>query len=175
VIVSNCDGASTATPGPDSISHPDRGPAVPIGPAEHRRWLVHCGLIATVAAAIATLTLTPSLALHIAAGLVFAGLVVAHLHQRRRTTRALTAALLRLRSWLTRRGQLAMSDLFLAFLGANAVLSGIVDWLSGHKQPLPLPGGVFVSWHGASALLLTGYLVVHVVRRRARLRSSRIR
>lgn len=159
-------GSSTSAPSPE---------AVPAGLLEHRRWLVHSGLIAVVVVVFATLTVTRNIPLHVLAGLVFAGLVLGHLGQRRRTLGRLAAALLRVRSWVTLRGRLAMSDAVLAFLAVNVVASGIIDWITGRNEPLPLPGRLFLSWHGASAVLFTGYLVVHVLRRRQRLRSSRIR
>src|SRR5215467_4677133 len=172
VIVSDYDGSPVSTPDPDSVARIDDATAATVGPAEQRRWLVHCGLMAAVVVTFATLTITYDLPLHREAGLVFAGLVVTHLGQRKRTARILTGALVRLRSWLTRRGRLAWSDAVLAFLAVNTVVSGLVDWISGRKQSLPMPGGAFLSWHGASALLLTVYLIVHVVRRWRRLRSS---
>jgi hypothetical protein len=38
-----------------------------------------------------------------------------------------------------------------------------------------LPGLAPLNWHTTTSLLLLVYLVVHVIRRRARLRHSRIR
>ena len=59
------------------------------------------------------------------------------------------------------------------------LVSGLVDWQEGYKTELPLSAlGLpenLMSWHVLSALTLTVYLTVHVVRRRKRLRSSSIR
>jgi hypothetical protein len=67
----------------------------------------------------------------------------------------------------------------LAFLTLNVLVSGLVDWLKGYKTELPLSAlelpENLMSWHALSALALTVYLIVHVVRRRNRLRRSSIR
>jgi hypothetical protein len=117
--------------------------------------------------------------LHVVAGLCFAGLVVFHLAQRRRTLRGLAPDLTRPASWRRRRGRLALSAGVLLFLAGNVIVSGVVDWITGRSVMLtaraigiPLPA---LNWHTTTSLVLVIYLVVHVVRRRARLRHSQIR
>jgi hypothetical protein len=143
------------------------------------RWLVHLFLIATFVGALAALVGTTGTTLHIVIGLVFVGLVVVHVGQRRRTIQGLLAGLAHVKVWVRPRGRLAVSDLVLAGLTLNVLASGLVDWLEGYKVELPLSAlGLpenLMSWHALSALALTGYLAVHVVRRRGRVRSSSIR
>jgi hypothetical protein len=79
------------------------------------------------------------------------------------------------RSWRRSNGRLAWSDLILTFLFANLIVSGIADYLIGGN-------GIFIEigltknirWHVLSAILLLLYLLVHVIRRAARLRTSRV-
>lgn len=57
----------------------------------------------------------------------------------------------------------------------NATISGVVDYVVGHTVYLPIPGPfVLHKWHAMSVVVLLAYVIVHVVRRRARLRNSRI-
>lgn len=63
------------------------------------RTCVHLALIAT---ALVSLVLEPVLAIHIGLGLIFVGLVVVHIVQRRQTTANLAARLVRVRSMRTR-------------------------------------------------------------------------
>ena len=143
------------------------------------RWLVHAWLIATFVGAVGALVVTRGITVHILIGLAFAGLVVVHVAQRRHTTGRLLAGLVHARLWVRPRGRLALSDLLLAFLTLNVVLSGTVDWLQGSKTMLPLSAlGLpqnLMSWHALSAIGLTVFLVGHVLRRRGRLRGSSIR
>ena len=89
---------------PDALPEPQAG-APPERPADRRavrrsrsRWAVHLGLLCSAAAALGTLDLLHvRIAIHTDVGLVFVGLVVVHLAQRRRTlarmaTRARTLA-----------------------------------------------------------------------------------
>jgi hypothetical protein len=144
-----------------------------------RRWRVHLGLILSFGLALLVITARMGLTVHIVAGLCFAGLVGVHLAQRRRTVRTLAPDVVRPVRWRTRRGRLALSDLVLAFLAANVVVSGVVDWIGGHSVMLPLRLIGFplpsLNWHTTTSLLLVAYLVVHVIRRFARLRHSHIR
>src|SRR5438309_1033881 len=92
-----------------------------------RRTAVHVALILTV---IASLFVEPVLFAHIAFGLVFVGLVLVHLVQRRRTVRGLLGRLPRLtrsRSW-----RMALADLCLVVLTTAMLVSGVVDWALGH-------------------------------------------
>jgi hypothetical protein len=147
-----------------------------------RRWLVHLGLIASfglaLVASIGRSGLT-GLTLHVVAGLCFAGLVVVHLAQRRRTLRGLAPDLTRPARWRRQRGRLALSAGVLVFLAGNVIVSGVVDWSAGRSVMLPVRAiGIplpALNWHTTTSLILVVYLVVHVVRRRARLRHSQIR
>jgi hypothetical protein len=139
------------------------------------RGLVHLGLLLTVAGALATLTiLYIRNAIHADIGLAFVGLVVVHLAQRRRTVTRLVSQLARARSFAERRIRLAASDLILAFITLNVLVSGVLDWSRGEPIQLPLPSP-FDRWHLLSSVALVIYLVVHVWHRRKRLRRSTIR
>ncbi len=128
------------------------------------RWWVHVGLIVTAAV---SLVLEPALSLHILIGLVFVGLVVAHLVQRRRVSASLLKRLGYPGTWLQASGRLAVADSALAAVTVVMLASGLWDWLSGHPTKL--------RWHAISGVILTGFLIGHTLRRRGRLRSSRIR
>src|SRR5580698_8049460 len=92
-------------------------------PADHRtvwgarsRFAVHLALLFSVAASIGTLQLLHvRIAYHTVVGLVFVGLVVVHLVQRRRTVARMAARLIRVRTFVERRIRLAISDLLLLF------------------------------------------------------------
>jgi hypothetical protein len=147
---------------------------------ERYRWLGHLGLIVSFLAALAALLLRSSITIHIIVGLVFVAFVIVHIAQRRRTTSKLAAQLVHLRSWSKPRGRLGLSDAVLAFLTLNVLVSGVVDWASGRNTPFPLREltGLpihFIGWHGLSSVVLLCYLLVHVLRRRTRLRRSQIR
>ena len=138
------------------------------------RSLVHLGLLLSVAGALGTLTiLYIRNAIHADIGLVFVGLVVVHLLQRRRTVTRLASRLARARSFAERRIHLAGSDLLLAFITLNVLVSGVLDWSRGQPIELPLPRP-FDRWHLLSGVALVIYLIVHVWHRRKRLRGSTI-
>ena len=128
------------------------------------RWWVHVGLLVTAAV---SLLVEPTLSLHILIGLGFVALVVVHLVQRRRVSVSLLKRLAHPGSWRQASGRLAIADTVLAGLTVVMLGSGLWDWLSGHPTRL--------RWHAISGVILTGFLVVHTLRRRNRLRSSRIR
>ncbi len=126
-------------------------------------------------AAIGTLQLLHvRVAFHADVGLVFVGLVLVHLAQRRRTLARMADHIVRARTLVERRIRLAVSDLLLLFITLNVLVSGIVDWGRGAPTPLPIPEP-FSRWHLDSGLALVVYLAVHVWRRRKRLRRSTIR
>lgn len=128
------------------------------------RWWVHLGLVVTAAV---SLVLEPTLSLHILIGLGFVALVVVHLVQRRRVSTSLLKRLADPGTWLRAPGRLAIADTALTALTIVMFASGLWDWLSGHPTRL--------RWHAISGVILTGFLIVHTLRRRSRLRSSRIR
>lgn len=128
------------------------------------RWWVHVGLVVS---ASVSLTVEPILSLHILIGLVFVALVIAHLLQRRRVSTSLLSRLAHPRGWLSPSGRLAIADLVLTMLTIAMLASGLWDWLTGHPTS--------IRWHAITGVILTGFLLVHTMRRRSRLRSSRVR
>jgi hypothetical protein len=139
------------------------------------RWFVHLGLLVSVAAALGTLQLLHvRTAIHADVGLVFAGLVVVHLVQRRHRIGRMVAQVMRLGPRLEREFRLLASDAILTLITINVVVSGILDWGRGSSLllPLPLP---FQRWHLTSSAALVVYLVIHVSRRWRRIRRSTIR
>jgi hypothetical protein len=130
------------------------------------RWLVHLGLIVTVAVSLAFEPLI--LAIHIWVGLVFAILAGLHLAQRRRVSARLLARLSRPGRSLARpAGRLALADALLAVLSAGMLASGLWDWFAGHPTR--------IRWHAITGIALTVLLVVHTARRRSRMRRSKVR
>jgi hypothetical protein len=139
------------------------------------RWLVHLGLLAFAAAALGTLQLLHIRnAIHADVGLVFAGLVLVHLAQRRHRIVRMFAQLRRFGPPVERELRLLASDVILAFITLNVVVSGILDWGRGTPVSLPFPRP-FDRWHLLSSVVLVVYLVVHVSRRWRRIRRSTIR
>jgi hypothetical protein len=120
-----------------------------------------------MATAVVSLVFEPVLTIHIAVGLVFAVLVGAHLVQRRRITGRLATHLLRVRTLSRPRGRLAVADALLAIVTLAMVVSGFWDWSLGHPT--------HIRWHAISGVALGGFLLVHTLRRRKRLRSSQVR
>ena len=117
----------------------------------------------------------PRVTVHVVIACVFLGLVVVHLAQHRHTLSRLVAQLARAGSRMKGR-RLAVSDAIFAFLAANVLASGIYDLVTGQNTRIPLPGiHLFIGWHSLSSVIFLGYLIAHVIRRRRRLRHSRIR
>jgi len=143
------------------------------------RWLIHLALLAVFAGSLATVVLIPEGTVHVVVGSAFVALVVVHIAQRRHTVARLVGNLGRVRSWLTRRGRLAWSDVALTLLTLNVLVSGTCDLVSGNKVMLdPRDIGIplrHIGWHALSALVLLVYLFVHVARRWGRIRRSVIR
>ena len=136
---------------------------------------MHLGLLLSAAASLVTLQLLHvRQEYHIVVGLVFVGLVVVHLAQRRRTIARMATQIVRTKTSVERRLRLAVSDLMLFFITANVLVSGVVDWRRGAPTQLPLPAP-FYRWHLDSGAALVIYLVVHVWRRKKRLWRSTIR
>lgn len=161
------------------LVHDDAGAGHGRVPARARsRWRVHLGLLITLTAALLPLLMFGSSArvpVHLAIACVFLSLVIVHLSQRRQTLRRLIAACGRAGSRMKGR-RLAASDAIFAFLIANVLASGIYNLATGGNARVPLPGiHLFIGWHALSSVLFVGYLITHVIRRRRRLRRSRIR
>ena len=139
------------------------------------RFAVHLALLCSAAGALVTLQLLHvRVAYHTIVGLVFVGLVAVHLAQRRRTIARMATQFVHVRTLVERRIRLTLSDLLLLFITVNVLVSGVVDWGRGAPTQLPLPAP-FYRWHLDSGAALVIYLVVHVARRRKRLRRSAIR
>jgi hypothetical protein len=134
------------------------------GSRQRRRWLVHLGLILTV---LTSLIFEFVLTIHIVLGLVFAGLVVIHLLQRRHTSNRLAKSLLRLGDWSQSRWRLAVADLCLSLLSIAMLISGFWDWSIGHPTK--------IRWHALTGIALAVLLLSHTVRRWERLRISGVR
>lgn len=114
-----------------------------------------------------SLLLEPLLTLHIVLGLLFVAFVAAHLLQRRRVSVSLARRFGSLPGLLGPGGRLAVADAALTVLTAAMLASGLWDWLDGHPTR--------IRWHAITGVLLAGFLVVHTVRRRGRLRASAVR
>jgi hypothetical protein len=143
------------------------------------RFVVHLLLLATFAASLATVTALTEGWPHLVVGSAFVGLVLVHVAQRRHTVARLLGNLGRPPLWLTRRGRLAWSDLILALLTLNVLVSGSYDLATGdqvilHPHSIGIPFRD-IGWHVSAALLLLAYLCVHVARRWGRIRHSVIR
>ena len=146
------------------------------------RWLVHLALIGGFVAAVVSAVFLSRTYLgrsgvtdHAIIGLIVLALVLVHLIQRRHTVRRLISRLIGRRGSTPTRARQAESDLILCLLVLNATISGVVDFVAGHTVYLPIPGpSVLQKWHAMSVMALLAYVIVHVVRRRARLRNSRI-
>src|ERR1019366_2219942 len=146
------------------------------------RWMVHLALIlGFLAAALSPIFLSrmywghSGTTNHAIISLIVLGIVLVHLWQRRHTVRRLFARLIGHQSSPAHRSFQAPSDLILWILTLNAVVSGVADYLVGHQIFLPVSGPIiFQKWHAMSALVLLVYVIVHVVRRRKRLRRSHI-
>lgn len=139
------------------------------------RWAIHLALLCSAAAALGTLQLLHvRIAYHSIVGLVFVGLVVVHLAQRRQTVARMAAQLVRAKSFVKRRIRLTLADVLLLVFTVNVLVSGVLDWSRGAPIALPLPVP-FDRWHLDSGVVLVAYLAVHVWRRRKRLRRSTIR
>jgi hypothetical protein len=166
---------------PDASLEPQAGAALK-RPADRQiarrslsRWAVHLALLCSAAAALGTLQLLHvRIAIHTDVGLVFVGLVVVHLAQRRQTLARMATQIVRVRTFVGRRIRLTVSDFLLLFITLNVLVSGVLDWGRGEPIQLPLPRP-FDRWHLDSGLALVIYLAVHVWRRRKRLRRSMIR
>jgi hypothetical protein len=128
------------------------------------RWWVHLGMIVTFTV---SLVFEPDLIIHIAAGTLFFGLVLVHLVQRRQVSMRLISQLGRMRSLVRRSGRLAIENILLAGVALAVLISGVWYWSAGDATSFQL--------HAITGVLLLGALVIHTLRRRRRLRGSRVR
>ena len=145
-----------------------------------RRWLVHLTLIVGFLGTIlSALELSrrylghSGTVNHVIVGFGVGGLVLVHLYQRRHTVARLSARLVR-RGGAKAQGRMARSDLILWLLTLNVIASGVADWMKGQTIYLFNQGTTLFKWHAMSAIIIVIYLIMHVTRRRARLRSSHV-
>jgi hypothetical protein len=147
------------------------------------RWLVHLALIlGFLVAVISAIFLSrkyfghSGTTDHSIIGLLVLVLVIVHLTQRRLTVRQLVSRLFGHQSSTGHQTRRAESDMILWILTLNAMVSGVADFVVGHTIFLPIPGpNILQKWHAMSVLVLLVYVIVHVIRRRKRLRTSHIR
>jgi|GEM_PF-804522 len=149
-------------------------------PRERRRWYVHVALLLTLAGSLITLIyLSHSITAHVIFGFAFMALVVGHLVQRRRTVTALARQFWSGAGRSHTRRRLAVSDAILELLILNVLVSGIVDGLNHQATELNFLANIgfppgLIQWHKLASFIAVIYAVVHVLRRRRRLRHSRI-
>lgn len=147
------------------------------------RWFVHIALIiAFLGATLSPIFLSKKYlghsgtTNHAIIGVLVLALVMVHLLQRRHTVGRMFSRLMGHRSSTGHHSRQSLSDLVLWILTLNAMVSGFVDFVDGRTILLPIPGPfIFQKWHLMSVLVLLIYVIVHVVRRRKRLRLSHIR
>ncbi|HEY5265815.1 MAG TPA: hypothetical protein VIJ40_03285 [Acidimicrobiales bacterium] len=147
------------------------------------RWLIHLALIIGFLAAVVSAVFLSRKYLghsgttdHSVIGMLVLVLVLVHLTQRRHTVAQLIARLFGRQRSTGRQSRQVASDTILWILTLNAMVSGVADFVVGHTIILSIPGPyILQKWHAISVLVLLVYVIVHVVRRRKRLRTSRIR
>lgn len=122
-----------------------------------------------------TFVLQASIFVHIAFGLLFGGLVIAHLRHRHRMISVLLGDIRHFAKWITPRGRMAWADVVLLFVTVNVVVSGFFDYFE--HRPVMITTGIMnpIRWHVVSSLVLLVLLVVHTLRRWRRLRTSHVR
>ena len=147
---------------------------------ERRRWYVHLSLLLSLAGSLLSLIyLSKSITLHVIFGVWFMAMLLFHFYQRRRTIKALLRRLFGLQTRTRATTRLAVSDIILDLLVLDVLVSGIIDGLNHQATRFPfasalgLPPGLS-QWHKLAALVLVVYAIVHVIRRRKRLRRSHI-
>jgi uncharacterized protein YebE (UPF0316 family) len=137
-------------------------------------------LLVTLSGSLLTLIyLSHSITLHVVFGVAFMVLLVAHLYQRRRTVVTLARQFWRGRVRTRAPSRLAVSDTILSLLILNVLVSGVVDALNHQATQLSFLSNVgfppgLVQWHKLASFVAVIYAIVHVIRRRSRLRHSRI-
>lgn len=170
VTESGAETRSTSDVGTAVSTRSDRSPW-----RSRARTSVHAGLLVSALGALGTLDLLHiRIAFHTDVGLAFVALVLVHLFQRRHTLARWAVQLVRARRRAGKFSRLVSADALLAFLTLNVLASGILDWNRGSPELLPFVPGNLARWHLLSSLLLVVDLVVHVSRRRRRLRRSTI-
>jgi hypothetical protein len=147
---------------------------------ERRRWYVHVALMVSLAGSLLSLIyLSRSITIHVICGVAFIALMLVHLFQRRRTVKSLLKRLIGLQARARATTRMAISDIIFGLLALDVLISGVVDTVAHHStqfalaRVLHLPPGLD-QWHKLAAFVFVVYAVVHVIRRRKRLRRSHI-
>ena len=123
--------------------------------------------------------LSHSITIHVIFGVLFMVMMLFHLYQRRRTITSLLKRLVGVPARTKASTRLALSDIILELLVLNVLVSGVVDGVQHHATEFPLAATLVIppglsQWHKLAAIVLVIYATVHIVRRRKRLRRSRI-
>lgn len=137
-------------------------------------------LIVSLAGSLLSLIyLSHSITIHVIFGVLFMVMMLFHLYQRRRTITSLLKRLVGVPARTKASTRLALSDIILELLVLNVLVSGVVDGVQHHATEFPLAATLGIppglsQWHKLAAIVLVIYATVHIVRRRKRLRRSRI-
>jgi hypothetical protein len=148
--------------------------------SERSRWYVHLALLASLAGSLLSLIyLSHSITIHVIFGVWFIVMMLMHLFQRRRTIKSLLKRLAGFQPRTRSTTRLAISDVIFELLTLNVLVSGIVDILKHHSTQFPLAASLHLppgldQWHKLAAIVFVVYAIVHVTRRRKRLRRSHI-
>lgn len=148
--------------------------------SERRRWYVHLALLVSLAGSLLSLIyLSRSITMHVVFGVWFMAMLLFHFYQRRRTISSLFKRLFGVQVRTRATSRLVVSDIILELLVVDVLVSGIVDGVNHQATEFPLASALHLppglsQWHKLAALVLVVYAIVHVVRRRKRLRTSHI-
>jgi len=132
-----------------------------------------------VGSLLSLIYLSHSITIHVIFGVLFMVMMLFHLYQRRRTITSLLKRLVGVPARTKASTRLALSDIILELLVLNVLVSGVVDGVQHHATEFPLAATLGIppglsQWHKLAAIVLVIYATVHIVRRRKRLRRSRI-
>lgn len=141
---------------------------------------MHLALLLSLAGSLLSLIyLSHSITIHVIFGVWFMAMMLIHLYQRRRTIRSLARRLVGGNVGTGAPRRLAISDVILELLVLDVLVSGIVDAVHHQATQFPFASALGVppglsQWHKLAAIVLVIYVIVHVIRRRKRLRRSHI-
>ena len=136
-------------------------------------------IVSLVGSLLSLIYLSHSITIHVIFGVLFMVMMLFHLYQRRRTITSLLKRLVGVPARTKASTRLALSDIILELLVLNVLVSGVVDGVQHHATEFPLAATLGIppglsQWHKLAAIVLVIYATVHIVRRRKRLRRSRI-
>jgi hypothetical protein len=144
---------------------------------EQTRWYVHLVLLASLAGSLISLIfLSHSITVHVVIGVLFMVMMLLHLLQRRRAIAGLFKRFIGVRTRTRVTTRLAVSDIILELLALNVLVSGTIDIVRHQATRLTLAGlpPGLDQWHKLAAIVFVLYAVVHIIRRRKKLRHSQI-